>query len=123
MKKKIVYGTFVLLMAVIVSMNMHISLNVDDGLANLSFANVEQIAVAEDHQSNSGWEWWTQGARKDERELSRPCPTVQITTGNGNASYGGVIVGGGGTTTQINPAGRNDISCPFGYDNCTSIGC
>ncbi len=123
MKRKFLYGAFALVIATIVAVNIHINLSVDNDLLNLSFANIEQIAVAETNEPNSGWTWWTQGATKDEREYIRPCPTEQSSSGSGNASYGGASAGGSGSSSQTNPAGRTDISCPYGYDNCTPVGC
>lgn len=73
-------------------------------------------ALANSENENYGWECWTQGATKDEREwVIRPCPTNSSSSGSAGASYNGV--------GQTNPSNRNAITCPYGATNCTPIPC
>lgn len=119
MKKKILCLTFAIATGIISVLNYKVSVN-DDIQFYLSLSEVEALAGGE---WNSWDQWLSQGLTKDEREWMRPCPSQESGSGYGNGSYGGVGVGGGGSYSQTNPSGRNEITCPYGNENCTPIGC
>lgn len=81
--------------------------------------------------SSVNWNHWTQwpsqGLTKDEREYRRRCPKKSSSSGSGSVSggYGGVSgsISGSGSTSQTNPTDREEISCPYGEQNCTPVGC
>ena len=123
MKKKLIIGIIASLFAVATVFNM--------GLLNFnkqSDATLEAITVMvkankEKHEINPWYMWPTQGITKDEREEKRACPSNESTSASGNASYGDVGAGGSYDHSQENPQGRYEIICPYGYDNCTPVGC
>lgn len=93
-------------------------------LKELTISSVEALS---ENEMNSIGEWFTQGLYKDEREWIRPCPSeesysgsVNVEVGKGNITIGGGI---GGSYEQTNPSGRNELTCPYGEENCTTIDC
>lgn len=95
--------------------------------------HVEVLAQSNNSGGSSSVEWndWTQwpsqGLTKDERELIRRCPDNSSSSGSGSISggYGGASgsISGSGSSSQTNPPDRVDISCPYGQQNCTPVGC
>jgi len=104
---------------------INVNLNKVSNKGDLALANVEALANEKDgkHEENSGWEYWTQGATKDEEEWERPCPSSSSSSGSGSGSYNGTGVGGSGSTSQTNPSNRDELCCKYGYDNCTPVEC
>jgi len=138
MNKKIFGGIAIVAIAVAMAFNVTLSNQKQDKASMLALANVEALADPEDvdggilpevtvlstpHGENSGWLWWTQGATMDEREWVRPCPTSSSTSASGGGSYNGTGGNGSYSESQTNPPTRNEITCPFGWINCTAIDC
>jgi len=124
MKKKKNIGILVVLMfAALVTMNVNINLKTVD-ILDVNLQNAEALASSE-------WSFWDglgnflsgQGWTKDEREWIRPCPSEQSSSGSGSVSYGGGTASGSGSSSTTNPSGRNEITCPYGSENCTQIKC
>ena len=97
----------------------------------LSLLNLENIAEADEtnagNEYNSFWQWFTQGLTMDEVEERRVCPSYTSSSGSGSASVSNGVAGGSvsgsGSHTQTNPSTRYEIICPYGYSNCTEVGC
>jgi hypothetical protein len=62
MKKKILGGIAVLAIVAVAVVDVNLGAKSND-LSDLSLANVEALA---NREANTGWDWWTQGATKDE---------------------------------------------------------
>ena len=124
MKNKIFGGAFIIAIAVLATININI-VQLENGTVNLKLANMKAFANAENgiNDPNIGSTYYTQGATKDEREWIRPCPTNTTSSGSGSGSYGGASASGSGSSSQTNPITRTELSCPYGYVNCTPIGC
>ncbi len=75
------------------------------------------------HETNSFFEWFSQGITKDEREERRVCPSSSSSSGSASGSYGGASGSVSGSSTQTNPDGRYEYICPYGYANCSRIKC
>ena len=118
MKKIFLYGSTIIAVVAIALLNVTIIKN--DRIIDISLSNVEASAGSEWNDWN---EWFTQGATKDEREWMRPCPITDSSSGQGSVSHGDTSVSGGGSHSQTNPTGRQEITCPYGSSNCSSIGC
>lgn len=119
MKRKILC-TLILIVTVLIGWTNFRILNDSEIIMNMPFANVEALAGGEWNDWN---EWLSQGFTKDEREWKRPCPLEEGNSGYGNIGYGNIGIGGGGSHNQSNPSGREEITCPYGDQNCTEIPC
>lgn len=120
MKRKFVYVVSIAVVAVMAFINVNVSErdNICGGF--LSFEDIEALA---DNEWNNWEQWFSQGLTKDEREETRPCPSIESGSGSVNGSYGGGSIGGSGSHSQVNPSGRYEIICPYGESNCTNVGC
>lgn len=122
MKKTIIGGVVAVAIAAVAAFNVHFNTNAENELSAFSINHVEALA-SEEGGYNHWSQWLSQGLTKDEREFTRPCPSSSSSGGSGSASYGGGSVSGSGNSSQTNPSNRYEITCPYGSDNCTSIGC
>lgn len=123
MKRKSVYVVFIAVVAAMAFFNVNVLVKNNVSDLPSSLLELEALAEEEKHEWNDWPLWGSQGFTKDEREEKRPCPIIESGSGNVNGSYGGGSVGGGGSHSQVNPNERYEIICPYGYSNCTSIGC
>ena len=143
MKNKFLSIVCVFCIAIIGALNVNLT-SIENGdvdlvsIINLSSANAEDSpypppvggdrAVCHGCENDLNWPWqWNQGLTKDEREWTRPCPDEDSSStsvdGDVDTPQGGGGVGVIHSSSQSNSGGRQDISCPFGYDNCTAISC
>lgn len=120
MKKKILIGTVIAMAVVVATCNFVFVKNSNCTIAELTLFNAEALADVEWNDWN---QWFTQGLTKDEREVARPCPSDQSSSGNGSVSIGSNSASGGGSHSQTNPSGRYDIDCAYGNENCSSVDC
>ncbi len=120
MKKKILYGTVIMAVAVMAFCNFAFVKNSNCAIAEITLFNAEALAETE---WNDWTQWLSQGFTKDEREIVRPCPSDQSSSGNGSISVGGNSASGGGSHSQTNPTGRYDIACGYGSVNCSPVKC
>lgn len=119
MKKTFLNLMLLAVIAIVAYVNYDVTKESDSNY-NLSFMEIEALA---DNEWNDWNEWLTQGLTKDEREWVRPCPSEEYGEGYGEGSYGDISIGGGGSHGQVNPNGRNEITCPYGNSNCTEVNC
>lgn len=119
MKNKVLYGVVIMSVAMLIAFNI-VTVKKSNNNSNIALFDVEALA---DVEWNHWTQWWGQGFTKDEREYERPCPSDESSSGSGNVSHGNTSIGGGGSHSQTNPSGRNEITCPYGSDNCTPIDC
>ena len=117
MKKNLFLGLITVATAIVVFVNVN---EISNEKKLTSLIEIEALATNEWNDWN---QWFSQGFTKDEREWIRPCPSEESNSGYGNGSYGGVSIGGGGSHSQTNPSGRCEITCPYGNENGTSVGC
>ena len=127
MKNKFFYWTAIFVITILAAVNVNVSLNNNDR-PDINLNKVEAVAFEWDgfwDRVDAGLTntFQGQGWTKDERESSRPCPSSTSSSGSGSASYGGGSVSGGGSSSASNPAGRDEIICPYGTENCTPIKC
>ena len=127
MKSRVIVSMTCLLIAVLAFLNVNIVKN-DNHILNVSFLNVEALASDESSTSDESYSHWGnffkgQGFYKDERELTRACPSEQSGGFNVGGSYKGVTVGVEFNVSQVNPSTREEITCPVGKDNCSTVGC
>lgn len=154
MKKKIYGGIAVVAIAVAVAFNVNLITKKTSIVSNLMLTNVEMLAQAEPGDytetgkstdgknggENYGWEWWTQGATKDEWQREFECEISSTSktsdpniNGSVNLTYdvNGVPIGvsggynSGGTTTTTNvKTGGTKIECfDGGKINCSEKDC
>ena len=118
MKNKFLYGFIIISVMVTTALNVAFVKNNDR--TDISLTNVEAWGEKE---WNDWDEWLTQGFTKDEREMKRPCPSEETSSGGGSITIGKVTIGGGGSHTEINSSDRYEVICGYGDVNCTSIDC
>ncbi len=140
MKNKFLSIAFVLGIAILGAVNVTLTSTENDNfdlasIVNISSANAEtppplggKHAVCHGCDNELNWPWqWNQGLTKDEREWTRPCPDEDSSSTSVGVDVdtpqGGGGINGSHSSSQSNSGGRQDISCPFGYNNCTAIDC
>jgi hypothetical protein len=89
----------------------------------LLLTNVKTASA--DEAEWGGWDnfWQGQGFWKDEKEMSRKCPTSTSDTNGVSVPVEGGTITIGSTHEQTNPPDRYEIICGSGKDNCTSVPC
>jgi hypothetical protein len=112
----------ILAITALTAINVNVNLNSQKKDTVSMFTLSKPEALAGEY---AGWDnfWQGQGFYMDEEDFTQPCPSEQSSDGNGNGSYGGISVGGGGSSSQTNPSGRHDIRCKYGDYNCTRVPC
>lgn len=117
MKKNcIIIGLGVLVMC-------YVNFSIVNSKGEMTHFSLDEIEALADSELNNWNEWFSQGLTKDEREWIRPCPNQEYNSGYVEGGYGGANIGAGGSHGQVNPSGRNEITCPYGNQNCTSVDC
>lgn len=124
MNKRIIIKTG--MFAVILAMTYTTSVISKDN-NNLEEITIARVEALSSNEMNSFLEWFSQGIHKDEREWIRPCPSEESSSGSANIGVGngGTTIGGGvsGSHEQTNPSGRDEITCPYGEENCDEVEC
>jgi hypothetical protein len=122
MKKKVVITLAVLAIIAAIGWNIKQSMDLQstNEMSALTIANIEALTWSE---WNSWEQWLDQGFHPDEREYPRDCPSNTSSSVTVGISYGGVGYTVGGSYTQTNPSGRQEITCVSGDTNCSQVGC
>lgn len=122
-KKMLAVSAASLIISSMIGVNVMVSKQGEEINRLLNVGMVEALAADEEYEVNSWYQWLSQGITKDEREFKRSCPSDTSGSGYVNGSYNGVGVGVGGSYSQQNPSGREEIRCAHGYENCTTVDC
>lgn len=113
MKKYILGGIALLMIATVVAWNVNLDTKSND-LSVLSLVNIEMLAYGEHNENNHWTDWLEQGLTKDEYVKNVECTR---TTG-WEISLGFISFG-----DKTEYKGHKDICCEPGYANCTPTDC